>query len=147
MRYKITVHGRPKTKGSLKCVGRGGRHRLVEDAANRPWRDHVATAAKAILDQAGGPFAGPVGVRLRFTLDKPKSDPRRRWPIKRSTGDIDKLERLVLDAITDAGLWHDDSQCVLLVTAKVYTGEPTAGPYEGLTLQVWALEEMPDVLV
>ena len=69
------------------------------------------------------------------------------WPIKRSTGDVDKLARLVLDAITDAGLWRDDSQCVRLTTSKVYVGEPTAGAYEGLTLWVWGLEEMPDVLV
>ncbi len=147
-RYKITVHGRSRAKGSMKCVGGpGGRHRIVEVIDNRPWRDSVAAAARAILDQVGGPFTGPVGVQLLFTLAKPKSHPYRRWPIWRSSGDIDKLARLVLDAITDAGLWHDDSQCVRLTASKVYLGEPTAGAVEGLTLWVWALEEMPDVLV
>lgn len=44
--------------------------------------------------------------------------------------DLDKLCRAVLDALTDAGIWHDDSQVCSLSAIKVYADETKhAGVY------------------
>lgn len=142
--WAVTIYGQPATKGSLKCVGRGGRHQLIEDdkpGTRRVWRARVAHAAAAILSHTGRPFSGPVGVGLEFTISRPKSAPKSRiWPVTRSSGDLDKLARLALDAITDAGLWADDSQCCQLHCTKRYMGAEGALPEPGLRLTIWEIE-------
>jgi Holliday junction resolvase RusA-like endonuclease len=50
---------------------------------------------------------------------KPSARP---WPI--SAPDLDKLVRCISDAVTDAGLWHDDSQVVSIKAAKRYAAPP-----------------------
>lgn len=119
---RITVHGQPTPKGSLRHVGKG---RMVEQlAGSRPWREAVKYAA---LDaNAGTPaITGPVAVGIVVTVAKPKSAPktRRTWPSTRSSGDADKHARNVLDALVDAAVIADDSQVVELAVHKVYPGE------------------------
>lgn len=41
-------------------------------------------------------------------------------PNRKNTGDIDKLTRQLLDALTDAKVLNDDSRVVMLQVAKVY---------------------------
>lgn len=116
----LTVKGDPQPKGSLKCIGgRGGRHRLVEDdkTGNRaPWRRLVATAAR----QAAGRFGmipGPVRVAITFRLQQAPSN-RDDLPMRKP--DIDKLERMILDALVDGGLIEDDARVVYLTARKVW---------------------------
>lgn len=42
-----------------------------------------------------------------------------------SKPDVDNLAKAVLDACTDAGVWHDDSQIIQLSITKTY--EPITG--------------------
>ena len=141
-RWTVTVYGTPATKGSMKCIGpRGGRgHQLIEDdkgGTRKAWRAAVEQAAAAILVRRGAPFTGPVGVQLKFWLPRPASVTRSR-PHTRGTGDLDKLERAVLDAITNAGLWGDDAQVCRLVTIKAYADPPEQ---PGLVLTLWAIRD------
>lgn len=113
---RIEVTGTPKPKGSLKHIGRG---RLVEQVAgSAPWRQAVAWAAR---DQHNGqPITGPTLVMFEVRVTPPKSAPKRRitWPVTRSSGDIDKHARNVLDALKDGGVLVDDSQVVELTARK-----------------------------
>ena len=122
----ITVYGQPKPKGSLRHVGHG---RMVEQlAGSKPWREAVKYAALEARTVAMAPtLAGPVAVHIAITVDKPKSAPKRRrsWPITRTSGDIDKHVRNVLDALVDAAVVGDDSQVVKVVAEKGY---PDEGP-------------------
>jgi crossover junction endodeoxyribonuclease RusA len=70
-------------------------------------------------------LAGPIAVRVTFTLHKPTTAPKRRkiWPSKRP--DMDKLLRSTFDAIGAAGVWKDDSQVVHTDMAKCYPNEWT----------------------
>jgi Holliday junction resolvase RusA-like endonuclease len=130
---RFVVYGTPATKGSMKAVPIGrGRHAVVESHTTaKPWREAVKSAARdamAELEGTGDPFAtlsGPVEVDVVYSFRKPKSAPRRRriWPITRSSGDVDKLARNVLDALVDVGVMGDDSQVVRLVGEKAYCGE------------------------
>jgi Holliday junction resolvase RusA-like endonuclease len=116
----ITVYGSPKPKGSLRHVGHG---RMVEQlAGSKPWREAVKWAA---VEANVGTVTGPVLVDVVVTVTKPHSAPKRRrtWPITRSSGDVDKHLRNVLDALVDAAVLPDDSQVITATITKAYPGE------------------------
>jgi crossover junction endodeoxyribonuclease RusA len=125
---RFVVYGGPKTKGSLKHVGRGI---LVEDhKSSKPWREAVKWAALeaiAAREGTGEPFAmlsGPVEVLVVFSFPRPKNaGPRVTRPATRSSGDVDKLLRNVFDALGDAYVFADDSQVARVVANKAFVGE------------------------
>jgi len=119
----LTVYGQPKPKGSLRHIGHG---RMVEQlAGSKPWREAVkyaALEARAVNGQLTPAIVGPIHVDLVITVEKPKSAPKRRrtWPITRSSGDLDKIQRNCFDALVDAGAIGDDSQIVKVTAVKAY---------------------------
>lgn len=122
MSFYLTVNGIPVPQGSKRHVGRGV---LIESSKDlKPWRRKVtaeATAALLLQDDDWEPnYKGPVDAYLRFCLPKPMTVPkhRRGWPIVRP--DLDKLTRAIFDALTDAGVWGDDSQVVGVYASKEY---------------------------
>ncbi|TDB83418.1 RusA family crossover junction endodeoxyribonuclease [Actinomadura sp. KC216] len=136
--YSITVLGKPAPQGSKRHVGGG---RLIEQSKRvAPWREAVKEATIRRLEvrsletyggisQAGLlRIDGPVTLDITFVFDPPKSAPKRRriWPITRSSGDVDKLQRSTFDALTDAGAFKDDSQVVDVHARKVHTNDPDA---------------------
>ena len=105
------VPGTPAPQGSKSFKGiRGGRGILVESSkALGPWRERVALAAHSHAD---GLMGGPIGIRLKFVMPRPKSTPKRTTPpaVKRN-GDLDKLTRAVLDALSNV-IYVDDCQVI-----------------------------------
>lgn len=140
--WAVTVAGDPVPKPDPKCFGRGGMHRLSvpEKAAGyKPWRERCVAAGVRLLEKAGAPLTGPVSVDVTFTITPPKTMPKgRAWPAVR-VGDVDKLCRLLLDALTESGLWRDDSQVVQLTATKAYPTSPAhdALPEPGALIRVW----------
>lgn len=117
----IVAYGQPKPKGSLRHVGNG---RMVEQLVGaKPWREAIKFAALAKRPECM--ITGPVMVWAWITVAKPASAPKRRrtWPITRSSGDIDKHARNILDALVDAAIMRDDSQVVELRMIKTYPDE------------------------
>lgn len=127
-----TIPGHPAPKGSLRCIGGpGGRHRLIEDnKRTKPWRDRIVWAFRDT--PKADPFQ-PIRVSLDFTLPAPQRRTRP-LPVGR-VGDVDKLARLALDALQDAGVLPDDAQVVELVARKTYDGLP----WPGVTIRIEAL--------
>lgn len=129
------IGGEPVPKGSLKCVGRAGQHRIVEDnPRTRSWRKTIAEAVEGVTN--ADPHE-PIGVEATSTLPRPAHHYRATgvlranappFPTNYRTGDVDKLLRLVLDALVDAHLLVDDSQVVEAVTRKSWPN-PEASPY------------------
>ncbi len=124
----LVVYGTPAPQGSKKFVGvRGGRGVLVESSKKvKPWREDVKAAAEEYIEprRPWVPLDGPLVARMVFTMRKPASAPKRRrtWP--QSAPDLSKLVRSTEDALSDAGLWRDDSRVVEYVrVAKVFPGE------------------------
>lgn len=134
------VAGRPVTQGSKTGIVVGGRAVLVEKARDRlkPWREAVRSTALDHLGDAWQPYPGPVYLQLVFALPKPASAPksRRTWPIGARSGDVDKLTRAVMDALTDAGVWRDDAQVVRLLVDKDYPGPHTQQITPGVLVHV-----------
>lgn len=114
------VQGLPKSKGSLKSYGRGAMVEAVEGSAD--WRELVAWRAaqarrREEFDRIDRPEAAVVTATFVFTR-RPRST---FFPTTRSTYDVDKLARNLLDALQDANVIEDDSQVVRLVTEKAWT--------------------------
>lgn len=147
----MTIPGTPKPKGSLKCIGRRGRvaHQLTEDAGPelKAWRDRIADTVRTRVTTRAD--AGePVAVAVTFTLARPgyhygtgrnagqiKPQHLDTYPAGR-VGDVDKLARLLLDALQDGGLLHDDAQVVTLTARKTYVNAPDALPWPGARIHV-----------
>jgi Holliday junction resolvase RusA-like endonuclease len=130
----FTVTAVPKPQGSkrafvVKAKGDGKARAVVVDSDKEPLRAFREAVRATAVEQGAEQLTGPVRVVLAFALPKPKSAERgpRRWPIGKNAGDVDKLTRAVLDALTDAHVWGDDGQVVELKVRKDYPGTREAG--------------------
>lgn len=165
--WSISIPGTPAPKGSLKCVGRRGKraHVVVEDNANTdPWRQTVATWCRK--HNPGTVQKGDaLGVEITFTVPRPASHYRTRrnptigvternglrasapaHPTTRTAGDVDKLVRLILDALQDATVIPDDSAVVELAARKAYPVTDEIGyddrlAYPGVLIRLYPLTE------
>ena len=115
------VFGDPIPQGSKRAFVVKNRAVVVDDnkAPLRSWRSAIVDAARAELN-GDAPDLGPVRVTLMFFLRQPK---RPKAPVPITKPDVDKLARAVLDGMTDAGVFRDDSQVTTLTVRKRYTTE------------------------
>ena len=135
----FTVFGRAVPQGSKRAFVNPatGRAVMVEQAGARhkDWRALVRD--KASLHAPPEPLEGPIFVSLHFAFERPKkhyhhrkagrvlrTDSPPRYVNSRGVGDIDKLTRSILDAITDAGILRDDSQVSMLLATRAWTEGP-----------------------
>lgn len=127
----IDVRGLPRPQGSMRVhTLPNGKTAVRYPPAVYAWRAQVQQAV-AQLDAE--PFVGAVELRLGFDLPRPVGHygTGRNARVVRAGApahpcvapDLDKLTRCIGDAITDAGLWKDDSQVVLIEAAKRYTSD------------------------
>lgn len=141
MRLGFFAEGTPVPQGSKTGYVRGGRAVLVD--ANRrlkPWRAVVRAAAEEAMEDAGWETLDePCRARLWFTMPRPK---RSRWGVPAVKPDLDKLTRAVFDALTDAGVWRDDSRVVSMEVTKRYVGSAEDGVETGVWVEVVTLDEM-----
>lgn len=136
----VWVAGAPRTKGSMeqqqhprtcRCrtcsTGRRG-YRMVQSVeGSEDWAVLIAHTVQTEAARRGmrlGWIGLPVAVRLAFWLPGD--------PIAARAGDIDKLERNILDALTKAGVYGDDVQVVRSMCDKY---GPSATP--GVLVQAW----------
>ena len=109
----IFVHGKPMTKGSWRPVRTPQGTRLLPQTNEKPWAIAVAYEAQQnVTKHVTKPYA--VRVELQFTFATPKKAANE-FP----QGDVDKLARSCLDALTGI-CWDDDVQVSELVVAKSY---------------------------
>ena len=113
----------PATQGSKSLMPNGVMRETNQRL--RPWRSHITDAAL----QTNYPLTtAPVSIAITFRFLRPKShfnksglSPKAPPHLtSKHKGDIDKLSRAVLDALTGS-LLHDDSQVVQLSAHKRYT--------------------------
>lgn len=152
---RFTVAGQPGTKGSSKAfivppintleridkaranMARGGnppRAIITNDAGEsaKTWASVVSDAARVALD-GGKLLEGPLGVHVKFYLQRPRAHYRPNGPLRPNAPthvatrpDIDKYLRSTLDALTGV-LFTDDSQVALLLGEKLYTNDGRTG--------------------
>ena len=145
------VYGQAKPAGALQ-IGRTGdgrsflHHRSSKSLAE--WK--AAIKREAAEATHGSPYTGAVALDARFYVQRPAGHYGKRglrpsapaYPIKRSVGDIDKLARALLDALTGVS-FLDDSQVVDLKLSKRYADD---GPVH-IAVQIRQLGDGLDVLL
>ena len=120
------VLGTPAPKGAMtafpirKAGALTGRVAVTARSSERQreWTNRVLSVVRGIAEDVEL-LDEPVVVTMRFYMPKPKAAPKRRrtWPDR--APDIDKLARLVLDAMTGT-LLADDARVVELHVGKDY---------------------------
>lgn len=139
------IPGRSRTKGSLEV--RGGYARDSEHS--KRWRALVAQTLRTSLPAGHVPYGGPVAVTIGCVLPVTSlaaGDPDAAL-ITRGSGDVDKLARNILDALSApradgsdarlcAGVIADDAQVCKLEIVKAHD---TDGRGPGAWVQVAAM--------
>ena len=137
------IPGVPAPQGSKTAVLRGRRPVLIEASrTTAPWR---ATVTAHVRQAMTGQINGPVRVACVFDFPRPASHfgtgrnaglvrPSAPSIYKASKPDLDKLLRAVLDGVTDAGAWRDDSQVAHLSAVKRWADAETPGGGVHLTI-------------
>lgn len=128
----ISVHGIPVAKGSARAfLNKYTQKTMVVQtnaAKQKPWASMISIAAQTGMG-AQPPLDSPVCVTMEFCMPRPKahfgkSGLKGSVPFAHSSRpDIDKLQRLVLDALTGV-VWKDDSQVSKIVCTKLYSTIP-----------------------
>lgn len=127
---EFRVKGLPAPQGSKRAFVRNGRASLVEmaGASLKAWRQDVTVAARYAMSTEGWYSVDePVEVHIAFAMPRPKSRADDDWHATRP--DIDKLTRAVLDALTTAQVWRDDSRVADLKAWKRYADDSGPGAF------------------
>ena len=122
MSISFTVSGHAKPKGSMRAfMPKGARYPILtsSNASLKDWEHVVRSVAQ---DFTNAYTTGPVRVRLRFNLPRPKSLSAKVSRPHTKRPDVDKLARAVLDALTGV-IFKDDSQVYCLIATKMYANE------------------------
>lgn len=129
---QFNVPGAPVPQGS-KSVSRSG-HMYEANKKLRPWREKIIQVAK--MAHKGEPLDCPVEVVAYFCVPKPK---RPKFNFPATPADLDKYERALGDALTQAGVIKDDARIVHWDAWKVFHPDG----WEGVQVTVRPVEVMP----
>lgn len=135
--YPIFCAGVPAPKGSTRAFLRKGKPVITADnERTKPWQNVITTLCFGRRAYAGS----PVAVSLTFLVPRPKGH-YSNGKLKPSAPtfpttkpDIDKLTRAVLDALTDAQWWEDDSRVVNVIALKLYADDHPPGVWVNATV-------------
>lgn len=148
---RMRIAGEPKGQPRPRFDPRRMRAYTTDEALG--WKHAVAMGVLESRglrpgDSSGGggtePAEGPLEVRIRFLLPRPQRLLKKNSPKGRvrctCKPDIDNAVKAVLDALTDAGVWRDDTQVAELITGKHYAAmnELPGAEIEVSTLEVLA---------
>lgn len=121
--FTLNITGHPAAQGSKRHVGRG---RMVEMSKRLPaWRAAIIAQARQQLGPDWEAYDGPLHAVLTVLLPMPKRSSFGAYPA--GPPDLDKLQRAIGDALTQAGAIHDDARIVRWTARKEWApGQPGA---------------------
>lgn len=120
----FTVYGIPKAQPRPRAFARkfGNKYsaRVYDAGTAEGWKSLVAVAGRQHCPAQ--PLTVPIALAIKFYLPRPKrlcrrSDPTGEMPCP-TKPDIENLAKAVMDCMTQAGWWVDDSQVVELFAGK-----------------------------
>lgn len=132
--FHFTVPGRPRTQGSatLAIDPRTGKPRMLKRRGETAHREAVAWQARQAAAKAGWTpqHTGPVLIDADFYLARKGGQ----------APDLDKLLRLIFDALVVGHVLKDDSQVMAVTANKFGVARPDD---ECTTVRIWAEPQDP----
>lgn len=107
-----------RTKDGRQFIGK------TDKSAVKQWMKAFQVKAKAFAPDQ--PFEGPLELSIWFGFPCIQSDKGKSAPMV-TRPDVDNLAKSVMDALTGARFWHDDSQVVFFKGFKFRTKHPFVG--------------------
>ena len=120
--------GTPKGQPCPRAFAFHGRARMYDPGTAEHWKAAVAAAATEAGCRLG--LTCPVCVEIVCQFMRPKShfgkhDMKDSAPeYHAQKPDLDNLAKAILDALTQIGVWRDDSQVIELTVRKVWVSDP-----------------------
>lgn len=128
------VGGEPVAQPRARAVSFRGHARMYDPGTAKVWKGCVKRVVGGEVGRIGGWSGWPAGVPLRMELVFMLKRPKGHYGTGRNAGrlkgglpgapmgrpDLDNLAKAVMDALTDMGLWADDSQVVDLRVRKLW---------------------------
>lgn len=126
MRTPLTffVVGLPKGQPRAKACRFGNVSRVYDPGTADEWKMFVRDAANKAWDKV--PWTGPLCVNITIYFPRPKAHFTKKGlrpdapKFHTSKPDRDNCDKAVLDALTNLGLWKDDSQVATGTIKKLY---------------------------
>ena len=150
----FTAVGTPIPQGSARAFNN---HVVASNAAKlRPWRATLTAAAIDAMKQHGiSRFEHPVVVRAAFYFWRPQNhfrtgknahllrDSAIEFPVGHGSGDLDKHQRALGDALQDAGVVRDDALIAKWISEKRWCGPDELLHHPGAVVHVTSLTPSP----
>lgn len=111
----IVIHGVSKAQPRVKAYRRGSHVGVYTPNTADAWKEQVMLAASLYRGQ----FAtGALRLEVEFYLPRPQAHKHDDYVAVKP--DLDNLLKSTMDALTNAGVWHDDAQVAAVVMSKRY---------------------------
>lgn len=117
--------GQPRPRAFARRMGNKFVARVYDVGTAEQWKSQIALAAKPFIPTE--PITGAVALRILFHLPRPKAHSRSNGELKPTAPtwhvgkpDLDNFAKAVMDALTQIGVWLDDSQVASLTLLKQY---------------------------
>lgn len=130
MTLTFQVSGIPKAQPRVKAFRRGNHAGVYDPGTADGWKLLVRDEARKAWD--GKQFEGTVSVEIEFWMPRPKAHFNKKGlkadaPVYHtSKPDLDNLLKAVFDALTNLGVWRDDSQIASIQSCKSFSSAPGA---------------------
>jgi len=111
----LIIHGKPAPQPRVRAYRRGEHAGVYTPSTADAWKGQIILAASFYRGQ----FAtGALRLEVEFYLPRPQAHKHDDYVAVRP--DLDNLLKSTMDALTNAGVWHDDAQVAAVVMSKRY---------------------------
>jgi len=111
----LVIHCKPAPQPRVRAYRWGARVGVYTPDTAAEWKSQVILAALAHR----GKFAvGALQLEVEFYLPRPQAHKHDDYVAVKP--DLDNLLKSTMDALTNAGVWHDDAQVAAVVMSKRY---------------------------
>ena len=111
----LVIHGTPAPQPRVRAYRRGDHAGVYTPDSAAAWKSQVTLAA---IPHRGRFATGPLQLYVEFYLPRPQAHKHDDYVTVKP--DLDNLLKSTMDALSNAGVWHDDAQVAAIVSTKRY---------------------------